>query len=95
MSLARLVTFDGVNHDSVARIKQNIESGDLPEGMPPAEFLLLHDATADKAVAIVLVSGEDDYRRVDEILGAVPADEAAGRRTSVARYEVVVRASTP
>jgi hypothetical protein len=27
--------------------------------MPAAEFLLLHDATADKALAIVLVAGED------------------------------------
>jgi len=61
--------------------------------MPPAEFLLLHDAESDKALAIVIVETEDDYRRVDEILGGVPADEAAGRRTSVARYEVAVRAS--
>jgi len=41
-----------------------------------------------------VIDSEDDYRRVDEILGSVSADEAAGRRTSVAKYEVAVRAST-
>jgi hypothetical protein len=94
MALARVVSFQNINPDNVARIRQSIEAGDLPEGMPPAEFLLLHEQGADTALAIVVVETEDDYRRVDEILGSVPADEAAGRRTSVTKYEVAVRAST-
>jgi len=94
MALARVVSFEHINPDNVERIKRSMEAGDTPEGMPPAEILFLHDKTADTAVAIVIVDSEDDYRRVDEILGSVPADEAAGRRTSVAKYEVAVRAST-
>ena len=94
MALARVVSFERINPENVERIKRNMEAGDIPEGMPPAEFLFLHDNTADTAVAIVIVDSEDDYRRADEILGSVPADEAAGRRTSAAKYEVAVRAST-
>jgi hypothetical protein len=94
MAFARVVSFENINQDNLARIREGIETGDLPEGMPPAEFLLLHDATADTAIAIVIVDGEDDYRRVDEILGAVPASDAAGRRTAVKKYEVAVRGST-
>ena len=94
MALARVVRFENTNRDNVDRIKRSIDEGDLPEGMPPAEFLLLHDPADGSALSIVIVASEDDYRRVDEILGSVPADEAAGRRTSVTKYEVAVHAST-
>jgi hypothetical protein len=94
MALARVVGFENVDQENVAQIRRNIESGDMPEGMPAAEFFLLHDAAADKALAIVIVESDDDYRRVDEILGSVPANEAAGRRPSVTRYEVAARTTT-
>ncbi len=94
MTLARVVSFENTNAENVARIKQGIEQGDMPEGMPPGEFMLLHNPADDSALAIVLVESEDDYRRVDEILGGMPADEAAGRRTSVTKYQVAARAST-
>lgn len=93
MALARVVRFESTNEENVARIRESIERGDVPAGMPPAEFLLLRDADGS-TLSLVIVESEDDYRRVDEILGSVPADEAAGRRTSVTRYEVVVRGST-
>jgi hypothetical protein len=61
--------------------------------MPQSEALLLRESGGDRALAIVIVEYEDDYRRADEILSAVPADEAAGRRTSVTKYEIAARAS--
>jgi len=94
MALARVVGFENVDDDNVARIRQNIESGEMPEGMPSAEFFLLHDSSADKALAVVIVESEDDYRRVDEILGGMPADDTPGRRTSVTKYVVAARASS-
>jgi hypothetical protein len=94
MALARVVTFDSINPENVARIKEGVERGDVPEGMPPAEFLFLHDESTGGALVIVLVDNDEDYRRADEIMGSVPADEAAGRRTSVTRYQVAIRAST-
>jgi hypothetical protein len=94
MSLARVVSFENVNRENLDRIKESVESGEPPEGMPPAEFLLLHDAAGDTSLAIVIVESEDDYRRADEILGGMPASETAGHRTAVTRYEVVAHAST-
>jgi hypothetical protein len=82
MALARVVAFENVNEDNVARIRQGIESGDVPEGMPAAEFLLLHDPSADQALAVVIVETEDDYRRVDEILGGMPSDDAPRCRST-------------
>ncbi len=93
MALARVVSFEHINPDNVERIKRSMEAGETPEGMPAAEVFFLHDKTADTALAIVIVDNEDDYRRVDEVLGSVPADEAAGRRTSVTKYEVAVHTS--
>ena len=57
-------------------------------------MLLLRESGADKALSIVIADNEEDHRRVDEILGGVPAGEAAGRRTAVTKYEVAARAST-
>ena len=94
MALARVVTFESINPENVARIKEGVERGDVPEGMPPAEFLFLHDESAGSGLVIVIVDSDEDYRRADEIMGSVPADEAAGRRTSVTRYQVAMRAST-
>jgi hypothetical protein len=40
---------------------------------------------------IVFFDNEDDYRRGDETLSAMPADETPGRRTSVSKYQVAIR----
>jgi hypothetical protein len=91
MPLARVVTFDGVDADRMAGIAQEIESGDRPENVPATEFLMLHDATTDKAVAILFFDSEDDYSTGDAALGAMPAGDTPGTRTSVTKYTVVGR----
>ena len=40
---------------------------------------------------ILFFETEDDYRRGDEALNAMPAGDTPGQRTSVAKYEVAVR----
>jgi hypothetical protein len=40
---------------------------------------------------IVFFDSEDDYRRGDEALNAMPAEDTPGRRTSVAKYDVAIR----
>ena len=93
MALARVVTFDQIQADNVDRIKERIEGGEPPEGFPEgAEIVVLHEEGADRALVIVFVESDDDYRRADEILAALPSDGTPGRRTSVTRYQVVVRA---
>jgi hypothetical protein len=93
MALARVVAFDGVDKDRIEQIKQEMSDGDRPEGLPATEVMILHDADADQALAIVFFDNEDDYRQGDETLEAMPASDTPGRRTSVKKYEVAVRMS--
>jgi len=39
---------------------------------------------------VILFENEDDYRRGDEVLSAMPTDDTPGQRTSVARYDVAI-----
>jgi len=92
MSLARVVSFDGVGQDRVEQIKQQISEG-RPDEIPATEIVMLHDAAEEKSKVILFFDSEEDYRRADETLSAMPADETPGRRTSVERYDVAVRAT--
>lgn len=91
MALARVVSFEGVSRDRMEGLKREISEGDRPEGLPATEMLLLHDPEAEKSLAILFFETEDDYRRGDEVLSAMPTDDTPGRRTAVARYDVAVR----
>ena len=93
MALARVVSFEGVTSDRMAQLRNQIESGDPPEGMPPAELMILHDAEGERSLAIVVFDNEDDYRKGDEILGAMPGPDTPGQRTSVSKYDVAIRAN--
>ena len=93
MALARVVTFDGVNKERMQQMQQEMEGGQPPEGMPPAELLVLHDADAEQSVVVIVFDNEDDYKKGDEILNAMPAGDTPGQRSSVARYDVAVRMS--
>lgn len=92
MALARVVTFEGVSRERIAELKKEIEGGVRPEGLPATEILVLHDPEGERSLVVVLFETEEDYRQGDETLSAMPADETPGRRTSVAKYEVAIRA---
>jgi hypothetical protein len=91
MAFARVVSFDGVDADHMRSLKQQIESGEQPEDIPATEIMILHDAGAEQALAIVFFETEDDYRRGDAALDAMPRDDTPGRRSSVTKYEVALR----
>jgi hypothetical protein len=91
MALARVVTFEGVTRDRIEQMKREMSEGERPEGMPATEAVVLYDAEAEKSLVVVFFDSEDDYRRGDEVLSAMPAEETPGRRTSVTKYEVAVR----
>ncbi|HKF80314.1 MAG TPA: hypothetical protein VKB17_05765 [Thermoleophilaceae bacterium] len=40
---------------------------------------------------VLFFESEDDYKRGDEVLNAMPAGDTPGRRTSVTKYEVAAR----
>jgi hypothetical protein len=93
MALARAVTFDGVNKDRIEELKREISEGERPEGLPASEIVVLHDADAEKSLVILFFDTEDDYKRGDEALNAMPAGDTPGQRTSVTKYDVAIRMS--
>ncbi len=94
MAFARVVSFAGVSKDRVEQMKREIEGGEPPEGMSATELLVLHDPEAEESLALVFFETEEDYRRGDEILSAMPADDTPGQRTSVRKYDVAIRMTT-
>ena len=91
MALARVVSFEGVNKDRIEEMQQEMREGERPEGVPATEIVVLHDADAEKSLVILFFETEEDYRRGDETLSAMPAGETPGQRTSVKRYDVPIR----
>ena len=91
MAVARVVTFDGVTKDRMDQMNREMSDGAPPEGFPPAEVIVLHDAEAEKSLVVVIFETEDDYNRGDEMLNAMPADDTPGKRTSVTRHDVAHR----
>jgi hypothetical protein len=91
MPLARVVSFDGVSSDRMAEMQREMEGGDRPDNVPAKEIVVLHDPEAEKSLVILFFDNEDDYRRGDEALNAMPAGDTPGQRTSVGKYEVAAR----
>jgi hypothetical protein len=91
MALARVVTFDGVSAERMAELTKEMESEEPPADIPAKEILMLHDADAQKSVVVIFFDNDDDYRRGDEALSAMPTDDTPGQRTSVGRYDVAFR----
>jgi hypothetical protein len=91
MALARVVSFDGVSSDRMAQMKQDMEASERPDEVPASEIVVLHDPQADKALVVLFLDSDEDYRRADEYLSAMPASDTPGQRTSVTKYEVAFR----
>jgi hypothetical protein len=93
MALARVVSFEGVNKERMDQMRSEIEGGERPEEIPASEIVILHDPENESSLAILFFENEDDYKRGDAALNAMPADETPGRRTSVTKYDVALRRS--
>jgi hypothetical protein len=91
MPLARVVSFDDVSSDRMAEMQREMEGDGRPQDVPATEIVVLHDPEAEKSLVILFFENEDDYRRGDEALSAMPASDTPGRRTSVTKYHVAMR----
>lgn len=91
MAFARVVMFEGVGKDRVEEMKREMQEGDAPQDFPATEVVVLHDPDAERSLVIIYFETEDDYRRGDEVLNAMPAGDTPGRRASVEKYEVAIR----
>jgi len=91
MGLARVVSFEGVSKARMEQMQRDLRDQDRPEGLPATEIIVLHDAGSETSLVVLFFETEDDYKRGDEVLNAMPADDTPGRRASVTRYDVAVR----
>jgi hypothetical protein len=91
MAFARVVAFDGVSKQRMEELNREMEEGGRPDDVPAKEIVVLHDPEAERSLVILFFDSEDDYRRGDEALNAMPAGDTPGQRTSVAKYEVASR----
>jgi hypothetical protein len=73
------------------QMEKEMQDGDPPEGFPSAEMVALHDPEAEKSLVMIIFESEDDYKKGDEILSAMPAGDTPGQRTSVTKYNVAMR----
>ena len=91
MALARVVSFDGVSSERMAEMQREMEGSDRPDEVPAKEIIVLHDPDAEKALVLLFSDTDEDYRRGDEALDAMPASDTPGQRTSVSKYQVAFR----
>jgi hypothetical protein len=91
MAIARVVSFEDVSRERMAELQARMDAGEPPEGLPPVEVLVLHDAEGGRALVLQVFQNEDDYRRGEEVFSTMPASDTPGRRAAVSRYEVAAR----
>ena len=91
MPLARVVTFDGVSSERMAEMQREMQGSERPDNVPAKEIVVLHDPETEKSLVVVFFETEDDYKRGDEALSAMPAGDTPGKRTSVTKYQVAFR----
>ena len=91
MALARVVSFEGVSKDRMEEMRGEMRESEPPEGLPATEVVVLHDPEAERSLVVIFFESEDDYRRGDEVLNAMPAGDTPGQRSSVTKYEVAMR----
>ena len=94
MTLARVVTFDGISAERIAEMTSNMEGSDQPEGLNATEMMMLHDPDSQQATAIIFFDNEADYAAGDAILNAMPTSDTPGNRTSVTKTNVAMRMTT-
>jgi len=91
MAFARVVSFEGVSKERIEQLKSEISSDQPPVDIPAKELLMLYDPDSQKSLVVMQFDTEEDYKRGDAALNAMPSDDTPGQRTSVARYEVAMR----
>lgn len=91
MSLARVVSFDGVTAERIEQLRKEIGEGGRPDEIPATEILVLHDAEGERSLTIVFFDNEADYARGDAALNAMQRGDTPGTRTAVEKYDVAIR----
>jgi hypothetical protein len=89
---ARVATFESDPSrvdDAIALVREQVESGETPEGLEGARMLMLVDRETGKGVGVTLFDTEEAMRRGHEALDAM-SPGSTERRVSVEFFEVPV-----
>jgi hypothetical protein len=90
---ARVATFESDParvDDTIAMVREEVESSDTPAGLEGAKMLMLVNRETGKGLGVTLFESEEAMRRGDEALNAMTAGPNE-RRTSVEFFEVPVQ----
>jgi hypothetical protein len=86
---ARVARFEGdpaTVDERIARLRELLESGEVPPELADAKFLLLVDRASGSALGVTLFESEESLRRGDAAMNAGPGH--GGGRSAVDFYEV-------
>ena len=75
----------------MAQMQKDMEAGDPPEGFPRLNCSCSTTAMRRSRSSSSIFENEDDYKKGDEILSAMPGGDTPGQRTSVTKYDVAMR----
>ena len=78
MAFARVVSFDGVTKQRIEELRREIGEQGRPDEIPATEIMILHDPEGEKSLAILFFDTEDDYRKGDAALDAMPDRRHSG-----------------
>jgi hypothetical protein len=86
---ARVVRFNDVDPDHLARLLADVEErGEPPVDIPAKGIQILHDSDQRTAVVIQLFETTDDMAAAESPLDAMDAADTPGTRVSIDRCEI-------
>ena len=88
---ARAVRFTGVNDETIANVRAQVEESDgPPPGVKATAMKMLYDAEQGTALFVAFFATEEDMRDADRIFDEMDPGDTPGSRASVDRCEVVI-----
>lgn len=88
---ARAVRFTGVNDETIANVRAQVEESDgPPPGVNATAMKMLYDADQGTALFVAFFADEQDMRDADRIFEEMDPGDTPGSRASVDRCEVVI-----
>jgi len=88
---ARAVRFTGVNDETIANVRAQVEESDgPPPGVKATAMKMLYDADQGTALFVAFFANEEDMREADRIFDAMEPGDTPGSRASVDNCEVVI-----
>lgn len=88
---ARAVRFTGVNDETIANVRAQVEESDgPPPGVNATAMKMLYDADQGTALFVAFFANEQDMRDADRIFEEMDPGDTPGSRASVDRCEVVI-----